>query len=88
MAVPFRRFPVRSPPVRVDTAGVDDRVQLTQKGRPSRISHGPDVVAHTGVLGSHEICFVDGLPCTTLERTVVGCGPWHAARPVPCPRRP
>lgn len=50
-----------------------DRVHLTQKGCPSGISHGRDVVAHTRLLRSGEICFVDGLPCTSLERTVVDC---------------
>jgi hypothetical protein len=52
---------------------VDDRVHLTQEGCPSGISHGRDVVAHTRLLSSHEIRFVDGLPCTSLERTVVDC---------------
>ena len=52
---------------------VDDRVHLTQEGRPSGISHGREVVAHTRPLGSREVCFVDGLPCTSLERTVVDC---------------
>lgn len=52
---------------------VDDRVHLTQKNCPSGISHGRDVVAHTRFLGSREVCFVDGLPCTSVERTVVDC---------------
>lgn len=52
---------------------VDDRVHLTQKGCPSVISHGRDVVAHTRRLEIHEVCVVDGLPCTSLERTVVDC---------------
>lgn len=52
---------------------VDDRVHLTQETCPSGISHGRDVVAHTRPLGSREVCFVDGLPCTTLERTVIDC---------------
>jgi very-short-patch-repair endonuclease len=52
---------------------VDDRVHLTQKGCPSGVSHGRDVVAHTRRLDDREICFVDGLPCTSLERTVVDC---------------
>jgi very-short-patch-repair endonuclease len=52
---------------------VDDRVHLTQDGSPSGISHGRDVVAHTRLVGGHELCFVDGLPCTSLERTVVDC---------------
>ena len=52
---------------------VDNRVHLTQESRPSRISHGRDVVAHTRFLESRELCFVDGLPSTSLERTVVDC---------------
>jgi predicted transcriptional regulator of viral defense system len=52
---------------------VDDRVHLTQAGCPSSISHGREVAAHTRSLGSTEVCFVDGLPCTSLERTVVDC---------------
>ncbi|MET1020873.1 MAG: type IV toxin-antitoxin system AbiEi family antitoxin domain-containing protein, partial [Arthrobacter sp.] len=52
---------------------VDARVHLTQEGCPSGISHARDVVPHTRSLGSHEVCFVDGLPCTSLERTVVDC---------------
>ena len=52
---------------------VNDRVHLTQKGSPSGISHGRDVVAHTRRLDAREICLVDGLPCTSLERTVVDC---------------
>ncbi|WP_427134175.1 type IV toxin-antitoxin system AbiEi family antitoxin domain-containing protein [Pseudarthrobacter sp. S9] len=52
---------------------VDDRIHLTQVSCPSPISHGRDVVAHTRRLGSREVCFVEGLPCTSLERTVVDC---------------
>lgn len=52
---------------------VDDRVHLTQPGCPSAISHGPEVAAHTRSLRSGEVCFIDGLPCTSLERTVVDC---------------
>jgi very-short-patch-repair endonuclease len=58
---------------RLQLWNVDDRVHLTQAGCPSGISHGRDVVAHTRLLGSREIRFVDGLPCTSLERTVVDC---------------
>lgn len=53
--------------------GVDDVVHLTQATCPSGISHGRGVVAHTRRLGSHELTFVDNLPCTSLERTVVDC---------------
>ncbi|ABK01996.1 hypothetical protein Arth_0597 [Arthrobacter sp. FB24] len=52
---------------------VDDRVHLTREGSPSAVTHGRDVIAHTRPLGSRELCFVDGLPCTSLERTVVDC---------------
>ncbi|MFF1254128.1 type IV toxin-antitoxin system AbiEi family antitoxin domain-containing protein [Pseudarthrobacter sp. NPDC058329] len=52
---------------------VDDLVHLTQSGRPSKISHGRGVVAHTRSLSSRDLAFVEGLPCTSLERTVVDC---------------
>ncbi len=52
---------------------VDDRVHVTQKKTPSPISHGRDVVAHSRMLEEGEVVFVDGLPCTSLERTVVDC---------------
>ena len=52
---------------------VDDRVHLTQETSPSGISHGRDVVAHTRPLGSREVCFVDGLPCTRWN------APWWIA---------
>ena len=52
---------------------VDNRIHLTQSSCPSLISHGRDVVAHTRALGSLEVGFVEGLPCTSLERTVVDC---------------
>lgn len=52
---------------------VDERIHLTQSTCPSLISHGREVVAHTRSLRSHEVTFVEGLPCTSLERTVVDC---------------
>jgi hypothetical protein len=52
---------------------VDDLVHVTQHTCPSRISHGKDVVAHTRTLEAGDVIFVDGLPCTSLERTVVDC---------------
>lgn len=52
---------------------VDDRVHITQQTCPSPVSHGKDVVAHTRTLEAGDIIFVDGLPCTSLERTVVDC---------------
>ncbi len=51
----------------------DDRIHLTQSTVPSPVSHGSDVVAHTRELGSKEVATIDGLPCTSLERTVVDC---------------
>ncbi|MFF2314755.1 hypothetical protein ACFVTE_00625 [Arthrobacter sp. NPDC058097] len=53
--------------------GVDDMVHLTQARCPSGVSHGRGVVAHTRRLSSREVTFVDDLPCTSLERTVVDC---------------
>lgn len=52
---------------------VDDFVHITQQTCPSRVSHGKDVLAHTRALEAGDIIFVDGLPCTSLERTVVDC---------------
>lgn len=52
---------------------VDDCVHVTQESAPSRTSHGRDVVAHTRSLQTADIVFVDGMPCTSLERTVVDC---------------
>jgi very-short-patch-repair endonuclease len=52
---------------------VNDLVHVTQSGRPSSISHGRGVVAHTRSLVSRDVSFVEGLPCTSLERTVVDC---------------
>lgn len=52
---------------------VDDRVHITQESSPSRTSHGRDVVPHTRALRTEDVVFVDGLPCTALERTVVDC---------------
>lgn len=51
----------------------DDRIHLTQASSPSKISHGTDVVAHTRQLARGDVTFVAGLPCTSLERTVVDC---------------
>lgn len=52
---------------------VDDRVHITQKKVPSPVSHGHGVVPHTRVLNSCDVVHVEGLPCTSLERTVVDC---------------
>ena len=52
---------------------VDDRVHITQKATPSPVSHGRDVVPHTRGLDVQDVVDVDGMPCTSLERTVVDC---------------
>lgn len=52
---------------------VDDRVHITQKKTPAPNSHGRDVVAHSRMLGEGDEVLVDGLPCTSLEQTVVDC---------------
>ena len=52
---------------------VDDRVHITQKNTPSPISHGRDVVAHSRRLNEEDVVLMDGLPCTSLELTVVDC---------------
>ncbi|MFJ4030198.1 hypothetical protein ACIPWF_21685 [Paenarthrobacter sp. NPDC089989] len=52
---------------------VDDRIHITQKTPPSPVSHGKDVVPHTRALKQGEIGLVDGLPCTSLVRTLVDC---------------
>ncbi|OFI38749.1 hypothetical protein BIU82_17520 [Arthrobacter sp. SW1] len=52
---------------------VNSRIHLTQAVSPARTSHGADVIAHTRALGSKEVVTIDGLPCTSLERTVVDC---------------
>ncbi|MDR6686582.1 very-short-patch-repair endonuclease [Arthrobacter sp. 1088] len=52
---------------------VDDRIHVTQEKTPSPISHGRDVVAHSRILTKDDVVLVDGLPCTSLEQTVVDC---------------
>lgn len=52
---------------------VDDRVHITQESAPSRTSHGRDVVPHTRTLRTGDVVFVEGMPCTGLDRTVVDC---------------
>ncbi|SEJ42953.1 Transcriptional regulator, predicted component of viral defense system [Arthrobacter sp. yr096] len=52
---------------------VDDRVHVTTVSTASPTSHGLDVVPHTRALAPGELTYVDGMPCTSLERTVVDC---------------
>ncbi|WP_347108675.1 hypothetical protein AAHB33_17630 [Paenarthrobacter sp. S56] len=52
---------------------VDHRVHVTQGSPVSAGSHGVDVVAHASTLKTAEIEFVDGMPCTSLLRTVADC---------------
>ncbi|MGF6834056.1 very-short-patch-repair endonuclease [Paenarthrobacter sp. TE4293] len=52
---------------------VDDHVHITTGSTASRSSHGHDVVAHTGALETTETMVIDGMPCTSLERTVADC---------------
>lgn len=51
----------------------DQRVHLTQGTPVSAGSHGRDVVAHAANLRPADIVFIDGMPCTSLLRTVVDC---------------
>lgn len=50
---------------------VDDRVHVTTPTTASSKSHGADVVPHTRALAADEVQTVRGVPCTSLERTVV-----------------
>lgn len=52
---------------------VDDRVHVTTGSTASSKSHGFGVVPHTRTLGPGEVVFIDGMPCTSLERTIVDC---------------
>lgn len=52
---------------------VDDRVHINTVTTPSRTSHGVDVIPHTRALSPPEVETVQGMPCTSLERTVVDC---------------
>ncbi|MEE2522549.1 type IV toxin-antitoxin system AbiEi family antitoxin domain-containing protein [Pseudarthrobacter sp. J75] len=51
----------------------DGRIHLTQETTPSKCTHGAGVVAHTRKLMPEDKSFVAGLPCTSLERTVIDC---------------
>ncbi|KUM35338.1 type IV toxin-antitoxin system AbiEi family antitoxin domain-containing protein [Arthrobacter sp. EpRS71] len=53
---------------------VDDKVHITTETTTSSTSHGGDVVPHTRPLAlKGGLAFVQGMPCTTLEQTVVDC---------------
>ncbi len=52
---------------------VDDKVHISTETTPSSTSHGGDVVPHTRPLELTRVVFIEGMPCTTLERTVVDC---------------
>lgn len=52
---------------------VADTIHLTQQSHPAGSTHGAGVAAHTRRITSADIGFVNGLPCTSLERTVVDC---------------
>ncbi|MFJ5956767.1 hypothetical protein ACIQC5_12525 [Paenarthrobacter sp. NPDC092416] len=52
---------------------VDDRVHITADSTASRTSHGQDVVPHARTLEPTDIVVISGMPCTSLERTVVDC---------------
>ncbi|MFK0007894.1 hypothetical protein ACIQTZ_12655 [Paenarthrobacter sp. NPDC090520] len=52
---------------------VNDREHITTPGTASSTSHGRDVVAHARILDSDEVAMMGGLPCTSLEKTVVDC---------------
>ncbi len=52
---------------------VDDRVHITTGSTASRSSHGNNVVPHARQLEAQEIVLINGMPCTSLERTVVDC---------------
>ncbi|MEV7606846.1 type IV toxin-antitoxin system AbiEi family antitoxin domain-containing protein [Paenarthrobacter sp. NPDC089322] len=53
--------------------GVDDAVHVTAPTTASRSSHGLGVVPHTRSLDPVDVRMVSGMPCTSLERTVVDC---------------
>ncbi|MGO4252908.1 type IV toxin-antitoxin system AbiEi family antitoxin domain-containing protein [Paenarthrobacter sp. TAF1] len=50
---------------------VDDRVHITTPTTASSTSHGADVAPHTRALAAGDVQTVRGMPCTSLERTVV-----------------
>lgn len=52
---------------------VGDKVHVTAETTASTTSHGRDVVPHTRPLEPTELTFIEGMPCTTIEQTVVDC---------------
>ncbi|WP_426999227.1 type IV toxin-antitoxin system AbiEi family antitoxin domain-containing protein [Pseudarthrobacter sp. N5] len=52
---------------------VPDTVHITQQTHPATSTHGAGVAAHTRKLAPGDLATVNGLPCTSLERTVVDC---------------
>ncbi|ABM06999.1 type IV toxin-antitoxin system AbiEi family antitoxin domain-containing protein [Paenarthrobacter aurescens] len=53
---------------------VDDKIHITTETTTSSTSHGGDVVPHTRSLAvTGDVVFVRGMPCTTVEQTVVDC---------------
>lgn len=53
---------------------VDDKVHITTETTASSTSHGGDVVAHTRLRKlTGAVAFIQGMPCTPLEQTVVDC---------------
>ncbi|MGO4435963.1 hypothetical protein AB4Y88_22570, partial [Paenarthrobacter sp. RAF9] len=53
--------------------GVDTRVHVLQKVRPSADRWGKDVWGHTEPFGEEDVTTVKGLRVTTLERTIADC---------------
>ena len=53
--------------------GADGAIHVSQDFRPGPRSHGPDVRSHFVRFDPRDIVEVQGLPCTSLERTVVDC---------------
>lgn len=52
---------------------VTETVHITQQAHPGTTTHGAGVVAHIRRITSAGLATVRGLPCTSLERTVVDC---------------
>lgn len=52
---------------------VPDMIHVTQQTHPASSTHGAGVVAHTRRVTSLDLTTVNGLPSTSLERTVVDC---------------
>ena len=53
---------------------VDDKVHITTDTTASSTSHGGDVIPHTRLQKlTGGVAFIQGMPCTSLEQTVVDC---------------